>query len=294
MSNECTNYEKPHGVQVTASRALKWAFVVAAISFCGYSFGVVRAKENISAINVAAETELVAEGQTADYSRFTHYNQFHSRLPCLLCHRRDTNSPRVSFPGKIDHLPCAGCHTAQFNDPSSPICTICHTNPQTGAMKRFPPLRSFGARFNHAKHLRTACVTCHAPTRGGVAKSIPSGAGAHSTCFQCHTAGSAFTMSSCNVCHQPGRLVRTPEWTRAFRNGFSHARHAAAKLSCSACHTVRAGSARGDQVTAPLASMHFAPANSVSCAGCHNGKRAFGPDDFSNCKRCHVANTFKF
>ncbi len=242
---------------------------------------------------VPEPTEVAAvENQTKDYSRFTHSNEFHSRLPCLLCHRRDDNSARIGFPGKSGHLPCAGCHALQFSDNTSPICTICHTS--TG-MKRFPGLRSFGAKFVHSKHLRTNCVTCHKPQGRGVAKSIPSGPSAHTTCFQCHSSNASFRMSSCSTCHQPGRLVRTSESAVAFRKGFSHAEHSKGKTSsCTSCHTVRAGSARGRQVTAPLASMHFAPAGSQSCGGCHNGKRAFGSDDFSNCKRCHNPKTFKF
>jgi hypothetical protein len=27
---------------------------------------------------------------------------------------------------------------------------------------------------------------------------------------------------------------------------------------------------------------------------CHNDKRAFGGDDFSDCKRCHQGPTFRF
>lgn len=273
-------------------RLVQWTFVVAAISFFGYSLGVARPDINMPVGSPLPELSL--ENAPADYSRFTHYNQFHSRLPCLICHTRTSNSARVGFPGRNSHLPCAGCHALQFNDQSSPICTICHTNPQTGAMKRFPPLRSFGARFNHAKHLRASCMTCHAPTRGGVAKSIPSGASAHTTCFQCHSANSSNAMASCSTCHQPGQLVRTPEWAKSFRFRFSHAKHGGQKMNCTACHTVRAGSARGAQVSAPAPSMHFASARSMSCGGCHNGNRAFGADDFTNCKRCHVGNTFKF
>ncbi len=242
-----------------------------------------------------SEPVMPAETQDKDYSRFTHNNQFHSRLPCLLCHRRDDNSARMKFPGKPDHLPCAGCHSLQLSDPSSPICTICHTNPQTGAMKRFPTLRSFGVRFDHSRHKRANCVTCHKSEGRGIVRSIPSGSSAHVTCFQCHTANSSFSMSSCNVCHKPGRLVRTPESAKAFRVGFSHAKHAAnTNRNCSTCHTVRSGAARGRQMTAPLASMHFAPQQTQSCSSCHNGKRAFGPDDFVNCKRCHQSSTFKF
>lgn len=231
--------------------------------------------------------------QEKDYSRFTHTNPYHSRMPCLLCHRRDNNSARIGFPGKAGHLPCAGCHALQFSDSSSPICTICHTNVQTGVMKRFPGLQTFGRKFDHAKHSRVNCSICHKPAQRGIAFSIPSGSTAHSTCFQCHSSSAAFSMSSCSVCHQLGRLVRTSAVAKAFRVNFSHARHISKGMNCAACHTVRARASTGRQVSAPLASMHFAPAG-ASCAACHNGTRAFGPNDFANCRRCHVDNTFRF
>lgn len=234
------------------------------------------------------------EPGTGEFSRFNHGNEFHSRLPCLLCHNRESNAARIGFPGKTNHLPCAGCHALQFSDQSSQICTICHTDAQTGAMKAFPPLRSFGVKFNHSKHTGVNCATCHKPDGRGVARTIPAGTAAHSTCFQCHTANAAFSMSSCSVCHQPGRLVRTPVTAAAFRRGFSHAKHAgSASLTCNSCHQVRAGSARGKQVTAPLTSMHFPPQRTQSCSTCHDGKRAFGADDFANCKRCHQGPAFR-
>ena len=241
------------------------------------------------------ESEAGDPSQTVDYSRFRHGNQYHSRLPCLVCHRRDDNSARIRFPGRTNHLPCSGCHALQFADAASPICTICHTNAQTGAMKGFPGLRSFGAKFNHSRHARVNCATCHTPAARGVARNIPSGRSAHTTCFQCHTANSSNAMASCSTCHQPGRLVRVSESAKAFRLNFSHARHGANRdLSCRSCHTVRAGSARGRQVSSPIASMHFAPSRSQSCASCHDGKRAFGAEDFANCKRCHQGNVFRF
>ena len=235
------------------------------------------------------------EGQTGDYSRFPHRNEAHSQLPCLLCHRREDNSARISFPGRNSHAPCAGCHTAQFADNSSPICTICHTNPQSGAMKRFPPLRNFTTRFDHARHLRTNCSVCHGPSRRGVAYSIPSKAGAHSSCFRCHTASSPATLSSCNACHEAGRPSWTSESAKAYNVNFSHAEHVrAAGLACSSCHTVRARTPRGRQVSSPVASMHFARAGTLSCAACHNGRRTFGANDFANCKRCHTSGRFSF
>ena len=241
---------------------------------------------------LSGELPVVTSQTDKDYSKFQHGNAFHSRLPCLLCHRRDDNSPRIGFPGRSGHLPCAGCHALQFSDNTSPICTICHT--ATG-MKRFPSLKSFTATFDHGRHTRVNCAVCHKPASRGVALSIPSGGAAHSTCFQCHSASAPSTMSSCNVCHKPGR----PNWTstsaRAFSLSFSHSKHVqSAKLSCTVCHSVKAGAPRGRQVSAPLAIMHFAPPRGLSCGGCHNGTRAFGPNDFTNCKRCHQDNSFRF
>jgi c(7)-type cytochrome triheme protein len=235
------------------------------------------------------------EAGTGDYSRFQHNNQFHSRLPCLLCHTRENNSARLSFPGKNGHLPCAGCHAVQFADQSSPMCTICHTNPQSGAMKRFPGLRTFRGKFDHSKHRRQDCTTCHAPQNRGVARSIPTGANAHNTCFRCHTSNSSHSMSSCSVCHEQGRRVWTSESARSFRMGFSHAEHGGRqRLNCNSCHNlVRSGSRPGDQMSSPRPAMHNAAAGST-CASCHNSKRAFGADDFANCKRCHNPNSFRF
>lgn len=229
-----------------------------------------------------------------DFSKFRHADNAHSNLPCLLCHRRDDNSAKLVRPGRNEHLPCAGCHAPQFADAASPMCTICHTNAQTGAMKGFPALRSFNVKFNHGKHLnQTNCATCHKPTRRGIAFSVPRGSAAHTSCFQCHTANKP--IGSCDTCHSPGRPVRGSEWAKAFQVNFSHQEHIRkGNMNCATCHKVLAGGARGRQVTSPLASMHFARAGVSSCASCHNNKRAFGTNDFSDCKRCHEGRTFKF
>lgn len=279
-------------------RLLKYLTLIAGFLCVGYAifagiWGAWRAAAAEPPDTELSETVDPADPQDKDYSRFTHSNQFHSRLPCLLCHRRDDNSARMRFPGKMNHLPCAGCHSLQFSDPSSSICTICHTNAETGATKGFLRLKSFNARFDHSRHIRVNCATCHKPERNGVVRSIPSGPSAHTTCFQCHTSGSSLSMASCSVCHQPGRLVRTAEFTAANRKNFSHAKHSN-EMACAACHTVRAGSARGRQVTSPLASMHFAPERVASCGNCHNGARAFGANEFTNCRRCHTGQTFRF
>ena len=267
--------------------------IVLIASFIAFGFFIKTIPASTSAGELVPEFESAEALQTdKDYSKFQHGNAYHSRLPCLVCHVRDSNSARMGFPGKSGHLPCAGCHTLQFSDNKSPICTICHTS--TG-MKRFPGLKSFGARFAHDRHSRVNCSVCHTTSRQGVALSIPSGAAAHSTCFRCHTASSSNNMASCGTCHQPGRLVRTPEWTRAYNVSFSHRKHlTGTNMNCASCHAVQRGAARGQQVTKPLVSMHFAPARRTSCGNCHNSERAFGTSDFANCKRCHQGNAFKF
>jgi c(7)-type cytochrome triheme protein len=251
----------------------------------------------------ATATEPPAPMSQADYSRFTHSNPEHSRLPCLLCHRREGNSPRPVR--SLGHTPCTGCHTQQFSDSSHPICTICHANPgQSSAVKPFPSLRSFNVRFDHATHARagarpaSSCNACHRPQgRGGVALSIPAGFSAHTTCFACHTPGAQAggrDISSCGTCHGPGGHRRTPATAPAFRVNFSHAEHTRKGLSCASCHTILAGRGQGRQVTSPQPLMHHASARAQSCMTCHNNRRAFGGDDFSDCRKCHEGNRWHF
>ena len=251
-----------------------------------------------AAAGVAGEAgfEPVPTPQGLDFSKFGHTNPQHARLPCLLCHQRTDNSARLRRPG---HTPCAGCHTQQFADQSNPICTICHTQPPSPALKGFPPLRSFNVRFDHATHARTRanCATCHRPSRRGVALSIPRGTSAHTTCFQCHTpraqAGGR-DISSCGACHRVGGYSRTPETAAAYGVNFSHAAHTSKGVSCAECHRVRAGQPQRRQVTSPSPLMHHAAPGAQSCMTCHNDKRAFGGDDFKDCTRCHRGNAWRF
>lgn len=276
----------------SATKRLEIAVLILAVFAFGYAFTIF--PKNTSVDEPAVDlTEPTVSGAAQDFSKFQHSNPMHTRLPCLLCHVRTEGSAKPKFPG---HMPCAGCHVQQFADNKNPICIICHT--ATG-VKPFPALRSFNIRFDHASHIRqTNCATCHKTSRLGVAFSVPSGANAHVTCFQCHgprTEVGGRNIGSCSECHQPGRPVRGSEWAKAFTVNFSHQEHIRrGNMNCAACHTVRAGAARGRQVSAPAASMHFAPAGVQSCGACHNNKRAFGPGDFTNCKRCHEGKTFKF
>ncbi|MDQ2920824.1 MAG: hypothetical protein M3R52_04300 [Acidobacteriota bacterium] len=240
------------------------------------------------------------QDQNIDFSKFYHNNANHARLPCLLCHRREGAAAKPVLPGGGGHLPCTGCHAKEFTNTSSPVCTICHTNKQSGALKAFPPLKSFSVKFDHSVHargMRVSCSTCHRPLRNGQALSIPTGSGAHTACYQCHAPQAQTNgrdISSCGTCHQLGGYSRTSTQAAAFRIGFSHTRHSTQQLSCTECHSVRAGMPQRKQVTAPLPLNHHAPAGATSCATCHNGKRAFGGDDFSVCKRCHTGTKWQF
>jgi c(7)-type cytochrome triheme protein len=255
----------------------------------------------LEALQVASGEQQMQFPEGLDYSKFLHSSRNHSRLPCLLCHRRETNSPRPALPGSNGHLPCAGCHAQQFANSAGPICTICHTDAKSSTLKPFPRLSSFNMKFDHGRHTRmggVGCVTCHRPSRAGVAMTIPAGLNAHVTCYQCHSARATSgdrDISSCGVCHEPGRNVRTRETAPAFRLGFSHAKHDKSEgLTCNECHRVLAGVTRPLQVSAPQALNHHASPGAFSCMSCHNGKRAFGGDDFSVCKRCHTGTTWHF
>jgi len=243
----------------------------------------------------AVRSEFSAQDDGKDFSTFRHDNPNHSRLPCLLCHRRETNSAQPTLPGKDKHTPCTGCHEREFARGSGPICTICHADVQSRAVKPFPALRSFGVTFDHSQHTGVSCGGCHRPARRGVALTIPAGASAHNTCFSCHAPQAKVDgrdISSCGVCHKPEPLVRNSQRAVAYRRGFSHANHDSSEsLGCRDCHKVQS---QGNDVTAPIALNHHAPARGLSCMTCHNGKRAFGGDDFSVCTRCHKGSMWRF
>jgi hypothetical protein len=229
-----------------------------------------------------------------DFSKFKHSNPTHARFPCALCHERKDNAATPKFSA---HLPCAGCHTGQFSSNKNDICTICHTNSETGTMKTFPALKSFNVKFDHTRHTRlTNCAACHQSSRNGTAFSIPNGLAAHNSCFSCHSPEAESRgrkIDSCGTCHQPGTFSgRISDWAKAYeKTPFKHSSH---NLNCASCHQIKTGAGRGNQVTAPVAAMHFAPKNVQSCASCHNNKRVFGGEDFSDCRRCHRGHTFKF
>src|SRR5829696_8785744 len=92
------------------------SLVVMAAGCLAFVMLLLQPKPRASALSSESLTDLALTPAPAtrapDYSRFRHTNEQHARLPCLLCHRREDNSPRpVRSAG---HTPCAGCHTQQF------------------------------------------------------------------------------------------------------------------------------------------------------------------------------------
>jgi len=250
-----------------------------------------------SEFSIAALTPAALQQGNQDFSKFAHNSRSHERLPCLLCHRRESNAPRPVRSSQ--HTPCAGCHKEQFAASSGPICTICHTSVESGStqIKPFPSLKSFNMTFAHARHRNVACATCHKPASNGVALSMPSGAGAHTTCFQCHTPraqANGQDISSCATCHKPGQHSRASTSSKAFKANFSHEQHKREGMSCLECHKITGLPARSAQVSSPLPTEHPASPRSQSCETCHNDERAFGTASFANCKRCHQGPTFRF
>lgn len=272
------------------------SLAVTLLAALGFALAWADAPEVVLATDAAVEPAAAAQKAEPDYSRFAHTSGAHARLPCATCHRASGGAAQATRPG---HRPCAGCHSQKFAALSGPICTICHKSedPKDGALKPGPTLKSFGVRFDHSRHAGASCTSCHRAASRGVALTIPAGAAAHATCYQCHKPGAQAdggSAATCSTCHAPGRATRASRAVGAYRVNFSHAAHGAkARLNCADCHRPRAGRGR-DQMSEPQPLMHHASASAQSCMTCHNGKRTFGGDDFSDCKRCHTGPTFRF
>lgn len=226
--------------------------------------------------------------EDVDFSQFKHDSARHSTVPCLLCHQRNEESVKPKF---SSHATCTGCHTPQFKDNNHPICAVCHTKPNSAELKPFPPMKSFRAHFNHTQHFKeTNCVTCHKTQDGGM--TVPARADAHATCFQCHTSDKIVgdkNIGSCSTCHELGAANRIVDSRKEIGFNFEHSKHGA--IGCASCHSPLGS---GNKMSAINVSMHSNQAN--SCATCHNEKRAFGANDFTDCRKCHqeVANVRSF
>lgn len=305
MTNSAEPVEQSISTE-TARDLPRWIRLVVLITGCLCVASAVASDWHLSAVSAkpnsqfsigSALTAAATQQGNEDFSKFSHGNPSHQRLPCLLCHRRETNAPGPVR--SLKHTPCAGCHTQQFNASSGPLCAICHTSVESGSseIKVFPSLKSFNLTFAHARHRNVACATCHKPTSNGAALSMPSGTAAHSTCYQCHTPraqSNGRDISSCSTCHKSGQHSRASISSKAFKANFNHEQHKRQGMSCLECHKITGFQSRTAQVSSPLPTEHPATPRGQSCETCHNDEKAFGIASFANCKRCHQGSTFRF
>ena len=223
---------------------------------------------------------------------------------CRVCYvigakqmRRDRRCP-----GSNEHLPCAGCHAQQFANSSGPMCSDLSHGCAIGKLKPFPRLSSFNMKFDHARHMRmgecwlrdlssTFAWRRGDVNSGGLQRSYNLLSLSHAE----RKVGRARYFFLRQSVINRAVMLACRQRRAAFRVGFSHAKHDKSEgLTCNECHRVRAGVARRLQVSAPQPLNHHASPGAFSCMSCHNGKRAFGGDDFSVCKRCHTGNTWHF
>ena len=283
-------------VSRASRRVVSFALVLVCLAV--FTFTALRGS-NAKATPSHASAAVVAQGGT----RFSHSVAKHAEVACDSCHQRGGGDVQPRLPG---HKACTDCHITEFTTPQSPLCLNCHTNVESNKppLKAFPGLTDFGMRFDHARHMtggakpEKGCASCHLPARRGVALSIPAGFAAHENCYQCHTPGAQAggrSISTCSLCHAQGSYSRPSTSSRAYSVSFSHATHGARQgLSCEECHQVRAGAPQTRQVASPQPTQHFGTGRAQNCMTCHNNRRAFGGDDFADCKRCHTGQTFRF
>lgn len=204
----------------------------------------------------------------------------HSRVACDNCHRpiggNKMSATTVSQHKNLRNS-CATCHNSKraFGASRMADCRRCHSD--------IPASSNFGVRFGHDVHAKDNCASCH---KAGAANfSVPNGATAHNSCFQCHAPGkSAAAKSTCFSCHKIGGGIDIKPSRAVIPGNFAHAKHEF--LGCDSCHA-----SSGGKMTMPTAAMHKAKGGGTNCATCHDNQTAFG-EDFASCKRCHVGDKF--
>jgi len=220
---------------------------------------------------------------------------------------------QVNFPG---HNACVECHITQFT--MRQTCAICHNQEQ--GLVSLPPLRNFPARYDynayfdgkqHADHVnkyalpdggKLDCGYCHKPTVKQAARTIPS----HPECYVCHTPESGDAKASlkvgCGICHKSS--AKTEEikpffeklTSKAYGASFTHQTHITyAGGKCDECHTIEGGYNQPLPVPSKIqvtGHRSRAERSGRGCFSCHDdrmhgGRRVFGDNDFSACKKCH-------
>lgn len=268
------------------------------LALAAFAIGCISQSDKVLVTDSEKTAPIPVKATTSDFAKFNHSVPEHTSFDCNVCHK-NSGQKEIKFAG---HESCVGCHLAQFTEQKGSMCAICHTDVQSAD----PPVAAFPAKFgdepfnmkfDHAAHTKgdalpkEGCVSCHEPM--GPGKKIPVGIEAHQNCMTCHTPESK--VGSCSVCHEMKPYTRTPQSRYVFRAVFSHADHGPRqKIECAECHAVKENAPQSQQVTNIAAKEHRVP-KANTCYSCHDGGRAFGgnsPNEFQNCRRCHVGTGF--
>jgi hypothetical protein len=144
----------------------------------------------------------------------------HRKVDCETCHRSSREHGELVVKAPAD---CQGCHHAA--DQRAGVCTACHgasevtapravTTTMRLATGRGRPAVQRTLTFEHTRHERQSCVTCHV---------VGNPATVNRACESCHADHHA-PASTCLSCHQDSRDRHTRE----------------AHLECASCHPTTA------------------------------------------------------
>lgn len=146
----------------------------------------------------------------------------HSRIECSVCHTLETRHADLLLARSEQ---CTACH---HGPPAAASCTTCHgvaeiagarSRPTQLELEVWPAPRLRTLPFDHARHDRIECTTCHSASRTWApADNCSSCHTEHhrseAACIDCHArpAGTAHTLDvhtgSCRECHGPESAAR--------------------------------------------------------------------------------------
>lgn len=224
---------------------------------------------------------------------------------CGTCHSGQGDGMTVPSGGDA-HATCFTCHTADkvVGDRNIGSCSTCH---EPGAANRIvDSTAQIGFNFDHGKHSRVACDSCHRPLGGNKmsATTVSEHKGLANSCATCHNSKRAFgpsRMSDCRRCH-----TDLPSGSR-FGVQFSHAVHT--RNDCASCHKSGAAnfSVPNGQTAHNTCFQCHAPAKEAAakstCFACHKigggidikpsravipGNFAHTKHEFLGCDSCHA------
>jgi hypothetical protein len=217
---------------------------------------------------------------------------------CIDCHRdiyrrgpvplRRTDESPAASGAMARSLPPTWSAARRAGGPHEPDPTWDDLSPPREAVVP-PSMSARDTTFDHARHEKVACTSCHSTERAHGTVTIKSPTG----CQSCHHATDA-RAGTCEACHAPTEVKASIAVATAIRvTGRSldvrrdlpmeHARHA--KVTCDKCH----GEGVDKAVTTTCASCHTDHhRDDATCASCHaDASAAHKRADHVTCGSCH-------